>query len=80
MDFPPASAEQTLPEGATSIVMVHPLWLLLPWALVALSAGVKFWRLISAWRQRWIASSNQTETDAARQTLEPDPGAGLQRR
>ena len=37
---------------------------------MALSAGVKFWRLISAWRQRWIASSNQTDTDAARQTLE----------
>ena len=47
---------------------------------MALSAGVKFWRLISAWRQQWIASSNQTETDAARQTLEPDLGAGLQRR
>ena len=70
MDFPPASAEQTLPEGATSIVMVHPLWLLLPWALVALSAGVKFWRLTSAWRQRGIDSSDQTDTDAARQTLE----------
>jgi hypothetical protein len=39
---------------------------------MALSAGVKFWRLISAWRQRWTASSNQTETDAARQTLEQD--------
>ena len=50
--------------------MVHPLWLLLPWALVALSAGVKFWRLTSAWRQRGIASSNQSDTDAARQTLE----------
>jgi len=47
---------------------------------MALSAGVKFWRLISAWRQRWIASSNQTDTDAARQTLEPDLGAGQQRR
>jgi len=70
VDFPPASAEQTLPEGATSIVMVHPLWLLLPWALVALSAGVKFWRLTSAWRQRGIDSSDQTDTDAARQTLE----------
>lgn len=71
MDFPPTSAEQTLPEGATSIVMVNPLWLLLPWALVALSAGVKFWRLTSAWRQRpGIASSDQTETDTARQTLE----------
>ena len=60
--------------------MVHPLWLLLPWALVALSAGVKFWRLTSAWRQRGIDSSDQTDTDAARQTLEriweQDQGAG----
>jgi len=54
----------------TRSVMVNPLWLLLPWALVALSAGVKFWRLTSAWRQRGIASANQTYTDAARQTLE----------
>ncbi|EAQ68780.1 hypothetical protein SynRS9909_01084 [Synechococcus sp. RS9909] len=50
--------------------MAHPLWLLLPWALVALSAGVKFWRLTSAWRQRGKASTNRTDTDAARQALE----------
>ena len=50
--------------------MVHPLWLLLPWALVAISAGVKFWRLTSAWRQRGNTSADQNDTDAARQTLE----------
>jgi hypothetical protein len=50
--------------------MVHPLWLLLLWALVALSAGVKFWRLTSAWRQRGNTSADQIDTDAARQSLE----------
>jgi len=50
--------------------MVNPVWLLLPWALVALSAGVKFWRLTSPWRQRGMASSDQTDMNAARQTLE----------
>lgn len=50
--------------------MSHPLWLLLPWALVALSAGVKFWRLTTAWRQRRMASSDPTDMNSARQTLE----------
>jgi hypothetical protein len=50
--------------------MANPIWLLLPWALVALSAGVKFWRLTSAWRQRGRTSSDQAVTDAVRQSLE----------
>ncbi len=41
--------------------MVHPLWLLLPWALVALSAGVKFWRLTSAWRKRGNTSADRND-------------------
>jgi hypothetical protein len=60
--------------------MANPIWLLLPWALVALSAGVKFWRLTSAWRQWGRTSFDQTATDAARQSLErnwkQDQGAG----
>ena len=47
--------------------MTHPLWMLAPWAVLALAAGVKFWRLTSAWRQRGARSTN---TDLFRRSLE----------
>jgi hypothetical protein len=40
--------------------MHNPLWMLLPWTVVALAAGVKFWRLTSAWRQRGMSTAMNT--------------------
>jgi len=47
--------------------MTNPLWLLVPWAVFALAAGVKFWRLTSAWRKRGM---NSKDTDQFRRSLE----------
>ena len=56
-----------MPEGAAGGVTTNPLWMLLPWAVFAFAAGVKFWRLTSAWRQR--GTSNKS-TDQFRRSLE----------
>jgi len=48
-------------------VTEHPLWMLVPWAVFAVAAGLKFWRLTSAWRQRGPSSTN---TDQFRRSLE----------
>ena len=64
----PAPAEQAVPEGAEDGEMTHPLWMLMPWAVFAVAAGVKFWRLTSAWRQRGAGTA--TNTDQFRRSLE----------
>jgi len=48
--------------------MNHPLWMLVPWAVFALAAGVKFWRLTNAWRQR--GAVREASTDQFRRSLE----------
>jgi hypothetical protein len=48
--------------------MTNPLWMLVPWAVFALAAGVKFWRLTSAWRQ-WGAG-REASTDHFMRSLE----------
>jgi len=48
--------------------MTNPLWMLVPWAVFALAAGVKFWRLTSAWRHRGMSTA--TNPDQFRQSLE----------
>jgi hypothetical protein len=45
----------------------NPLWMLVPWAVFAVAAGVKFWRLTSAWRQRGM---NSKDTEQFRRSLE----------
>ena len=47
--------------------MTNPLWMLVPWAVFAVAAVVKFWRLTSAWRQRGM---NSKDTDQFRRSLE----------
>ena len=42
-------------------MMSQPLWMLVPWAVFALAAGVKFWRLTRAWRQRGESTAGDTE-------------------
>jgi hypothetical protein len=57
-----------VPEGAEDGEMSNPLWTLVPWAVIALAAGVKFWRLTSAWRQRGAGTA--PNTDQFRRSLE----------
>jgi hypothetical protein len=56
-----------MPEGTEGGGMTNPLWMLVPWAVFAVAAGVKFWRLTSAWRQRGM---NSKDTDQFRRSLE----------
>ena len=49
-------------------VMQHPLWMLVPWAVFAIAAGFKFWRLTALFRRRTLAP--ETGTERFRQTLE----------
>jgi hypothetical protein len=63
----PAPADSALPEGAESSEVTNPLWMLVPWTVFALAAGVKFWRLTSAWRERGM---NSKDTDQFRRSLE----------
>jgi len=38
-----APAVQAVPEDAAGGVMEQPLWMLVPWAVFAVAAGIKFW-------------------------------------
>jgi hypothetical protein len=42
--------------------------MLAPWAVFALAAGVKFWRITAVFRKRGLA--RETSTDQFRKTLE----------
>ena len=48
--------------------MSHPLWMLVPWAVFALAAGLKFWRLTGMFRQHMAKA--QTNPERFRQSLE----------
>ena len=48
--------------------MNHPLWLLLPWTVFALAAGLKFWRLLRLFRQP--RRPNPAGIEQVRQSLE----------
>jgi hypothetical protein len=66
--IPPAPADSAVPGGAESGVVTNPLWMLVPWEVLAVAAGVKFWQLTSAWRQR--GAGREANTDKFRRTLE----------
>lgn len=69
MGIPPAPAIQAVPEGAqTALMDTNPLWMLAPWAVFAVAAGVKFWRITAAFRRRGLNSVSST--DQFRQSLE----------
>ena len=42
-------------------VMDNPLWMLVPWAVFALAAGLKFWRLTSLFRKDIPGIPSRTE-------------------
>ena len=48
--------------------MTNPLWMLVPWAVFALAAGVKFWRLTTVFRKN--LGGTPTKTERFRQSLE----------
>ena len=48
--------------------MDNPLWMMLPWAVFAVAAGIKFWRLTSLFRRHLLGTS--TDTEQFRRTLE----------
>jgi hypothetical protein len=41
--------------------MDNPLWLLLPWAVFKVAAGLKFWRLITLFRKHLLGIPSPTE-------------------
>ena len=64
-----APAIQEVPEGAQTALMEHnPLWMLAPWAVFAVAAGVKFWRITAAFRKR--GQSRVSTTEQFRHSLE----------
>ncbi len=54
-------------QQAVGSVTTNPILMLVPWAVFAFAAGVKFLRLTSAWRQRGL---NNKGTDHFRRSLE----------
>ena len=48
--------------------MDNPLWMMLPWAVFAVAAGIKFWRLTSLFRRHLLGTP--TGTEQFRLTLE----------
>jgi hypothetical protein len=55
-------------EGAASSVMSNPLWMLVPWLVFAIAAGLKFWRATALFRRELLKTPSQTER--FRQSLE----------
>ena len=41
--------------------MHNPLWMLVPWAVFALAAGLKFWRITTLFRKHLPDIPSQTE-------------------
>jgi hypothetical protein len=48
--------------------MDNPLWMMLPWAVFAVAAGIKFWRLTSLFRRH--LPGTRSDTEQFRRTLE----------
>ena len=48
--------------------MDNPLWMMLPWAVFAVAAGIKFWRLTSLFRRHLLGTP--TDPEQFRLTLE----------
>jgi hypothetical protein len=48
-------------ELGVEAVMEHPLWMLVPWTVFALAAGLKFWRLTTAFRRHLLGTASRTE-------------------
>jgi hypothetical protein len=42
-------------------VTAHPIWTLVPWAVFAMAAGIKFWRVTSLFRRHLQNPPSTTE-------------------
>jgi hypothetical protein len=42
-------------------VMDNPLWMLAPWAVFAVAAGLKFWRITTLFRKHLLGIPSRTE-------------------
>lgn len=51
-----------------SSAVTNPLWMLVPWAVFAIGAGFKFWRLTTVFRKNLDGTT--TKTERFRQALE----------
>jgi hypothetical protein len=49
-------------------VMDSPLWMLVPWTVFAVTAGLKFWRVTSLFRRHLLGAP--TNTEQVRRSLE----------
>jgi hypothetical protein len=49
-------------------VMERPIWMLVPWAVFAIAAGIKFWRFAAVVRRQLVA--RPATTAQARKSLE----------
>lgn len=49
-------------------VMNQPFWMLVPWAVFAVAAGIKFWRLTTVFRSH--RRDSRSGTEQFRQSLE----------
>ena len=69
MDSQAAPADEAVPgiRGECS-VMDNPLWMLVPWAVFAVAAGLKFWRITTLFRKNLLRVPSRTER--FRQALE----------
>jgi hypothetical protein len=48
--------------------MDNPFWMLVPWAVFAVAAGVKFWRIATVFRR--VTLGRVSSTDQFRESLE----------
>lgn len=65
----PLHKPRVAPDKAQTVLMnLHPLWMLAPWAVFALAAGIKFWRITAVFRKRGL--ERDTSTERFRKTLE----------
>ena len=68
VDIQTAPADQALSEGTGNNVMSNPLWMLVPWLVFALAAGIKCWRLTTLFRNHLLGVPSRSER--LRQMLE----------
>ncbi len=60
MDSEAAPAVQAVPE-VTDGVTENPLWMLVPWTVFAVAAGIKFWRLTAMFRKGGLSRGTGSE-------------------
>ena len=47
--------------GSQNALMTHSIWILMPWAIFAVAAAIKFWHLTTLFRKHLIDTPSSTE-------------------